>query len=154
VHIAQVSFEAVRLMIVSFIFPWLDFTIRCARAIDCDVSLTVLLFLFQAANFCCLYYSISSLRLQNVAMSVVESLPAPLQSDQRLITDMCPICLGGLTIADGAEPDDCHVTLLNRKTMQKSVSCVTVCGHLYHRTCLTQWLRKDITCPVCRRTFN
>jgi hypothetical protein len=31
-----------------------------------------------------------------------------------------------------------------------SFSCKLPCGHLFHKPCLTEWLGKQCTCPVCR----
>jgi hypothetical protein len=31
-----------------------------------------------------------------------------------------------------------------------SFSCKLPCGHLFHKPCLTEWLTKQCTCPVCR----
>lgn len=28
--------------------------------------------------------------------------------------------------------------------------CKTKCGHIFHITCLKEWLKKNITCPLCR----
>jgi hypothetical protein len=28
------------------------------------------------------------------------------------------------------------------------------CGHLFHPTCIRQWLARESTCPFCRRTSN
>jgi hypothetical protein len=44
--------------------------------------------------------------------------------------DQCPICLVG--IARGEE------------------IMATPCGHLYHRGCLARWMRRSLTCPLCR----
>lgn len=24
------------------------------------------------------------------------------------------------------------------------------CGHFFHKSCISQWLKKDCTCPICR----
>jgi hypothetical protein len=29
-------------------------------------------------------------------------------------------------------------------------ACKLPCGHIYHKTCLIEWLKKHATCPVCR----
>eukprot|EP01039_Chlorochromonas_danica_P004204 gene4204-4618_t len=31
-----------------------------------------------------------------------------------------------------------------------SVACKLPCGHLFHKPCVTMWLEKKCTCPVCR----
>jgi hypothetical protein len=28
------------------------------------------------------------------------------------------------------------------------------CDHLFHRTCITRWLREHTTCPICRTQFG
>jgi len=43
----------------------------------------------------------------------------------------CPVCLD--VIAEGAEHR-------------------TTCGHVFHETCMTWWLRRATTCPLCRTT--
>ena len=32
--------------------------------------------------------------------------------------------------------------------------CKTSCGHVFHITCLREWLKNNITCPLCRKTIN
>ena len=45
----------------------------------------------------------------------------------------CPVCLD--VIAEGA-------------------SHRTTCGHVFHETCMTWWLRRATTCPLCRTTVS
>jgi len=45
----------------------------------------------------------------------------------------CPVCLD--VIAEGAEHR-------------------TTCGHVFHETCMTWWLRRATTCPLCRTTVS
>lgn len=30
----------------------------------------------------------------------------------------------------------------------------TTCGHVFHETCMTWWLRRATTCPLCRTTVS
>jgi hypothetical protein len=32
--------------------------------------------------------------------------------------------------------------------------CKTSCGHIFHITCLKQWLKSNVTCPNCRKSIN
>ena len=32
--------------------------------------------------------------------------------------------------------------------------CKTSCGHTFHITCLKEWLKTNVTCPLCRKTLN
>lgn len=41
----------------------------------------------------------------------------------------CSICL------DDSDPND----------------CITPCKHMFHRTCLEDWVRANVNCPLCRR---
>jgi hypothetical protein len=45
----------------------------------------------------------------------------------------CSVCLD--VIAEGAEHR-------------------TTCGHVFHETCMTWWLRRATTCPLCRTTVS
>lgn len=28
------------------------------------------------------------------------------------------------------------------------------CNHIYHDSCITRWLQKDLSCPICRSQLN
>jgi hypothetical protein len=43
---------------------------------------------------------------------------------------------------------ECLICLEDQKI--GSSSCKLPCGHLFHKPCLTDWLQKQCTCPVCR----
>lgn len=47
---------------------------------------------------------------------------------------VCPICLEQL-LDDG-------------ETSQKSVKIA--CGHVFHTPCISEWFRKNMSCPICR----
>ena len=32
--------------------------------------------------------------------------------------------------------------------------CKTICGHIFHITCLKEWLKTSVTCPLCRKSIN
>ena len=61
-------------------------------------------------------------------LCVVPSLIVPACSHN----PQCPVCLCGI------EDDATKMP----------------CGHMYHSTCLTKWLRSHNTCPVCRATVE
>ena len=44
----------------------------------------------------------------------------------------CPVCLDPMTGA----------------------TATLVCGHLFHKDCITDWVRSQATCPTCRATLE
>ncbi|XP_062025638.1 uncharacterized protein LOC133741945 [Rosa rugosa] len=70
--------------------------------------------------------------------SVIDSLEATIRE-----TPLCAICLEGLDHYGVVEYGTDH---------QPSMSTTTCfpCSHLYHRNCITQWLEKNPSCPLCR----
>jgi Ring finger domain len=47
--------------------------------------------------------------------------------------------------------DVCSVCLTRMKAYD---SRVTPCGHVFHETCLTAWIKESWTCPMCRHVFG
>jgi hypothetical protein len=50
-------------------------------------------------------------------------------------------------------PTDCSICLCNVEAScddhQNTVLKVG-CGHMFHRDCIAQWFRRDLSCPTCR----
>lgn len=36
---------------------------------------------------------------------------------------------------------------------KKKDKCVLPCGHIYHENCISKWLNKNPTCPICRNKY-
>ena len=45
----------------------------------------------------------------------------------------------------------CSICLEEFKEKEKIITLE--CDHYYHRTCITDWLKKEPTCPLCRDRF-
>jgi len=43
----------------------------------------------------------------------------------------------------------CSICLESNKN-DENVSEKLICGHLYHKDCISQWLKNNTTCPLCR----
>jgi Ring finger domain len=65
---------------------------------------------------------------------ISETMRKPAYNDPRLYSDICAICFAQPNSADEVR--------------------VTSCNHMYHITCLAQWLSGNTTCPTCRRQLR
>jgi hypothetical protein len=63
----------------------------------------------------------------------VAAMTRPLDHKQVLDRDECSVCLSGMTVKN---------------------SRVTPCGHVFHETCLIDWLTESVTCPMCRHVVR
>jgi hypothetical protein len=45
----------------------------------------------------------------------------------------------------------CSVCLVE---MEESWVRKTVCGHVFHQDCLDEWCKTNLSCPICRRSFE
>jgi len=59
---------------------------------------------------------------------------------------MCPICLVDF------EEDDIEVKAAGKSEngipTAREILC---CGHQFHQTCISTWLKKKNSCPICRQ---
>ena len=52
----------------------------------------------------------------------------------------CSICIEPLFCGEGARAAETEAEPV----------CKVLCGHLFHRRCITEWLKHDLRCPNCR----
>ena len=52
----------------------------------------------------------------------------------------CSICIEPLFCGEGARAAEAEAEPV----------CKVLCGHLFHRRCITEWLKHDLRCPNCR----
>ena len=50
------------------------------------------------------------------------------------------------------ENDGCVICLDNFKTDEKIIKLP--CNHIYHPECIQEWLKNNITCPLCRNELS
>lgn len=36
----------------------------------------------------------------------------------------------------------------------KKEVCRVKCGHVYHKSCILAWVRRNLSCPLCRRKIE
>jgi len=50
-------------------------------------------------------------------------------------------------------PVDSHCAIC-QELMEGRVTRIRDCGHMYHRTCFSQWFSMSVRCPVCRHDIR
>ena len=72
------------------------------------------------------------------------------QESQRIITGLKkPILLTSIVYqSDENEREECSICLEKFNINEEVFK--TPCEHLFHVTCITEWLYKNKTCPICR----
>jgi hypothetical protein len=62
-----------------------------------------------------------------------------------------PIVLGESRRVPGPN-DGCCWICLSEYNSKETVRCIPKCKHCFHADCIDEWLRMNITCPVCRNS--
>ena len=69
------------------------------------------------------------------------------KNPKEIFTESCIICLGDFI-------QDDQMKNIDEKEKEKEETSILECGHKFHRKCITDWLKKDESCPLCRMKFN
>lgn len=48
--------------------------------------------------------------------------------------------------------DECCWICLSEYNSEETIRCIPECKHCFHADCIDEWLRMNITCPVCRNS--
>lgn len=72
----------------------------------------------------------------------IQSIPNSVYVGRTDVTDMCAICQ---VLLEGSSQSSAGTVTVVKKL---------VCGHIFHSDCVSNWLRRSNTCPVCRTRIN
>jgi uncharacterized membrane protein YgcG len=64
------------------------------------------------------------------------------ENPKEIFAESCIICLEDFKQND------------KKNLEEKDEISILECGHKFHRNCITDWLKKDESCPLCRTKFN
>ena len=69
---------------------------------------------------------------------------------KEIFTESCIICL------EDFKSDEEIKALENKdkNAFEKIETSILECGHKFHRKCISDWLKKEENCPICRTKFN
>ena len=70
---------------------------------------------------------------------------------KEIFTESCIICLDDFK---SNEELNALENSGNKEYFEKVETSTMECGHKFHRKCITDWLKKDESCPMCRMKFN
>lgn len=69
------------------------------------------------------------------------------KNPKKIVAESCIICLEDLKSQD-------EINKLSSTEKEKEEISTLECGHQFHRKCITNWLKKETNCPICRMNFN
>ncbi|XP_057206604.1 E3 ubiquitin-protein ligase Praja-2 isoform X2 [Triplophysa rosa] len=88
------------------------------------------------------------------ALAHLESLAIDVEQAQPPATEQIIDCLPQITIrADNTEQEQC-CAICCCEYVNDEIATHLPCRHMFHKLCITLWLRKSGTCPVCRHVLT
>ena len=69
---------------------------------------------------------------------------------REIFTESCIICLEDFKSVEEIQ----MLESVNQKVFEKEETSTLDCGHKFHRKCISDWLKKEESCPICRTKFN
>ena len=72
-------------------------------------------------------------------------------STKEIFSETCTICLDDFKSKEEIESIQ-HSG--NKEYFEKVETSTMECGHKFHRKCISDWLKKEESCPMCRMKFN
>jgi hypothetical protein len=48
---------------------------------------------------------------------------------------------------------DDESSIINKKNESQKI-CIISCYHIFHSECIIEWLKKEYSCPICRKKIN
>ena len=68
-----------------------------------------------------------------------------------IFTESCIICLEEFQSNDITKE---YEKSGDTKNFEKEETSILECGHKFHRKCISNWLKKEANCPICRMKFD
>ena len=68
-----------------------------------------------------------------------------------IIAESCIICLRHFKSADSLKNKE---NSENKELLDKEETSVLECGHKFHRKCISDWIKKEEKCPLCKIKFD
>ena len=69
---------------------------------------------------------------------------------KEIFTESCIICLEDFK----SDEEIKALENLDKNAFEKMETSILECGHKFHRKCISDWLKKEENCPICRMKFN
>ncbi|XP_051981776.1 E3 ubiquitin-protein ligase Praja-2-like isoform X1 [Xyrauchen texanus] len=88
------------------------------------------------------------------ALAHLESLAVDVEQAHPPATEQIINCLPQITVqADNTEQEQCCAICCS-EYVNDEIATLLPCRHMFHKLCVTLWLRKSGTCPVCRHVLT
>jgi len=92
-----------------------------------------------------------SMRASQAAASLVFNLPSNFLDPVPVAPSTAQITSGTETVANPPADTQCAIC---QDSVTADATRIRSCGHMYHRTCLSNWLTMSVRCPVCRHDIR
>lgn len=94
-----------------------------------------------------------SARLFQNALAHLESLAVDVEQAHPPATKESIDCLPQIIVTDDHDGQEQCCTICCSEYVKDEVITELPCHHLFHKPCVTLWLQKSGTCPVCRHVL-